>query len=105
VKIIADKETGRSRGFAFVDLDSERGGEGGYRRAERKDFGGRPLKVNEAEEKRAGRRSLRRGRRLRGTPHGKEAQGGQRGFGCAVRPRTCPRQASAAEGGAGTRGS
>ena len=53
VKIISDKETGRSRGFAFVDLDSEEEAKAAISELDGKDFGGRPLKVNEAEERSA----------------------------------------------------
>ncbi|HTO99233.1 MAG TPA: RNA-binding protein, partial [Myxococcales bacterium] len=51
VKIITDKETGRSRGFAFVDLDSDEEARAAISELNGKDFAGRQLKVNEAEER------------------------------------------------------
>src|SRR2546429_7897159 len=81
VKIITDKETGRSRGFAFVDLDSDEEAKAAIAELNGKDFGGRPLKVNEAEEKGQGGGRFGGGGGVRGAPPGEEAQGGPRGFG------------------------
>src|SRR2546422_9179982 len=72
VKIITDKETGRSRGFAFVDLDSEEEAKAAIAELNGKDFGGRPLKVNEAEEKGQGGGKFGGGGGVRGTPHGQD---------------------------------
>jgi RNA recognition motif-containing protein len=51
--VITDRETGRSRGFGFVEID-----DGGFEKAiqelDGRDYGGRPLRVNEALEKRGG---------------------------------------------------
>lgn len=47
VKLIEDRETGRPRGFAFVEMDDE-GGRQAIEALDGKDFGGRNLKVNEA---------------------------------------------------------
>ena len=49
-KIIMDRETGRSRGFGFVEMDSE-AGESAIAALNGKDMGGRPLRVNEARER------------------------------------------------------
>ena len=105
VKIITDKETGRSRGFAFVDLDSDEEAKAAISELNGKDFGGRPLKVNEAEEKGQGGGRFGGGGGFRGTPHGKEAQGGQRGFGMRGPAQNMPRGSQRGGGRGGTRGS
>lgn len=48
VKIIVDHETGRSKGFAFVTMDDDTEGSTAVEALNGADFGGRPLKVNEA---------------------------------------------------------
>ncbi|MDQ7092261.1 RNA-binding protein [Desulfosporosinus sp. PR] len=49
-RIITDRETGRSRGFGFIEVGEE---DAARMAAELngKDFGGRPLTVNEAKPK------------------------------------------------------
>lgn len=47
VKIILDREAGRSRGFAFVEVDADKA-EAAIKGLEGKELKGRPLKVNEA---------------------------------------------------------
>ncbi len=51
VTIIKDRETGRSKGFAFVDMDSKEAGEAAIASMNGKDFGGRGITVNEARPK------------------------------------------------------
>jgi len=51
LKIVASKETGRSRGFAFADLDDEEAAKAAIGALNGKDFKGRPLVVNEAQER------------------------------------------------------
>ena len=46
VKIINDRETGRSKGFGFVEMES--GAEKAIEELDGKDFQGRRLRVNEA---------------------------------------------------------
>ncbi|MFV1994686.1 MAG: RNA recognition motif domain-containing protein, partial [Verrucomicrobiales bacterium] len=48
VAIVIDRETGRSRGFAFVTMNDKDGMEGAIRELDGKDFNGRSLNVNEA---------------------------------------------------------
>lgn len=48
VKILTDRETGRSRGFGFVEMPNRAEGEAAVANLNGKDVGGRPLRVNEA---------------------------------------------------------
>ena len=48
VKILSDRETGRSRGFGFVEMPNQSEGEAAIAQLNGKDVGGRPLRVNEA---------------------------------------------------------
>jgi len=63
VKIITDKFTGRSRGFAFVEFENNDDAQAAVERFHDADFGGRKLTVNEARpmEDRPPRRDDRRG--------------------------------------------
>lgn len=47
--IIEDRETGRSRGFAFVEMSSKAEGQNAITTLNGKEVGGRELKVNEAK--------------------------------------------------------
>ena len=51
IKIVTDRETGRSRGFAFVDLENADQVQQAISELNGKDFGGRALVVNEAQDK------------------------------------------------------
>jgi RNA recognition motif-containing protein len=51
VKIVTDRETGRPRGFAFVELASDAQAEAAVGAHNGKAFGGRPLTVSEARER------------------------------------------------------
>ncbi len=50
-KIATDRETGRSRGFGFVEMGSEEQAAEAIRQLNGQDFGGRPLAVREAEDR------------------------------------------------------
>ena len=104
VKIISDKETGRSRGFAFADLDSEEEAKAAISELNGKDFNGRALKVNEAEERAQGGGRFGGGGGFRGTPHGKDVQG-PKGFGMRGPAQNMPRGSQRGGGRGGTRGS
>ena len=47
--IIEDRETGRSRGFGFVEMSSQADGEAAISQLNGKEVDGRELKVNEAK--------------------------------------------------------
>ena len=72
VKVVTDRDTGRSRGFAFADFESDEAAASAISALNGKDFGGRPLRVNVAEEKGAGGKF--------GGGGGGGFRGGQQGF-------------------------
>jgi len=49
-KIITDRETGRSRGFGFIEMDAENA-QSAIDALDGKEFNGRNLRVNEARER------------------------------------------------------
>ncbi len=49
VSVIEDRETGRSRGFGFVEMSTKEEGAAAIDQFNGKDVGGRTLKVNEAK--------------------------------------------------------
>ncbi len=51
LKIVSHKETGRSRGFGFADLEGEEAAKAAIGALNGKDFKGRPLVVNQAQER------------------------------------------------------
>jgi RNA recognition motif-containing protein len=54
VKVITDRETGRSRGFAFVEMDDATAATNAIRALDGSQMGGRSLRVNEAQDRREG---------------------------------------------------
>ena len=62
--VVEDRETGRSRGFAFVEMSSNEEATAAIEQFNGKEVGGRPLKVNEAKprENRTGGRSFNNNR-------------------------------------------
>jgi RNA recognition motif-containing protein len=51
VRLISDRETGRPRGFGFVEMGSQEDADRAIRALNGKPFGGRNLTVNEALER------------------------------------------------------
>jgi len=51
VKVLMDRETGRSRGFGFVEMPNQSEGEAAIAQLNGKELGGRALRVNEARPK------------------------------------------------------
>ncbi len=47
-KVITDRETGRSKGFGFVEFESDDEGKAAEKALNGSDFGGRSITVNEA---------------------------------------------------------
>jgi len=54
VKIITDRDTGQSKGFAFVTLGDQSRLNDACEALNEKDFGGRPLRVNASEPRTGG---------------------------------------------------
>jgi RNA recognition motif-containing protein len=51
VNIITDRDTGRPRGFAFVEMERASDADDAIRALDGSNLGGRSLKVNEAKER------------------------------------------------------
>ena len=54
VNVIMDRETGRPRGFAFVEMDEASAADDAIRALDGSDLGGRSIRVNEAQDRRGG---------------------------------------------------
>ncbi len=54
VNVITDRETGRPRGFAFVEMDSASDADDAIRALDGSNLGGRDIRVNEAQDRRDG---------------------------------------------------
>ena len=58
-KVITDRETGRSKGFGFVEFENENEGKAAEKNMDGADLGGRTIRVNEARPKEdSGRRNF-----------------------------------------------
>ncbi len=53
VSLMIDRDTGRSRGFAFVEMETEDDAKAAIEALDGAEVDGRPLRVNEAREKQA----------------------------------------------------
>jgi RNA recognition motif-containing protein len=54
LKVMTDRETGRARGFAFVEMSSQAESQNAISQFNGRELGGRTLKVNEAEDRGGG---------------------------------------------------
>jgi len=54
VDLITDRETGRPRGFAFVEMEDSAAADAAIEAVDGSDLGGRNIRVNEAQERRGG---------------------------------------------------
>ena len=81
-RIILDRETGRSRGFAFVEMPNEEEAKAAIEAMNNADLSGRPLKVVEARP--------REDRPYQGKPQFKSGGGGAGGGGSRRRRRRFP---------------
>ena len=54
VNVITDRETGRPRGFAFVEMEDASAADDAIRALDGSDLGGRSIRVNEAQDRRGG---------------------------------------------------
>ncbi len=78
VSIVTDRDTGRSRGFAFVEMtDADAAGKA-ISALDGSDLGGRPMKVNEARPKEKTSGGPSRGGRFGGGGRGGRDGGGGR---------------------------
>src|SRR5271167_1324030 len=79
VHIAMDRETGRARGFAFVEMPNDAEAAKAIQALDGKDLGGRNIKVNEARPKEAGGGGGGGGFRGPGGPRGNSGGGGNSG--------------------------
>ena len=54
VNVITDRETGRPRGFAFVEMEDASAADAAIRALDGSQMGGRSIRVNEAQERKGG---------------------------------------------------
>jgi RNA recognition motif-containing protein len=54
VNVITDRDTGRPRGFAFVEMDDASAADDAIRALDGSELGGRSIRVNEAQDRRGG---------------------------------------------------
>jgi cold-inducible RNA-binding protein len=54
IKLVADRETGRPRGFGFVEMSTDAEATAAIENLNAKEFQGRALTVNEAQERSSG---------------------------------------------------
>ncbi len=62
VNVIMDRETGRPRGFGFIEMGDSSAASDAMRALDGSDLGGRSIKVNEAQDRQGGGGGGRRDR-------------------------------------------
>ncbi len=72
-KIVMDRDTGRPRGFGFVEMSTDEEAQRAIEALNGRDFDGRPMNVKEAQERAGGGGG--------GGPRGGGGGGGRGGFG------------------------
>ena len=80
-EVISDRETGRSRGFGFVEMESDEGMQAAVNALNGHEMNGRPLTVNEARERTPRSGGGGRGYGGGGGGRGYGGGGGGRGYG------------------------
>src|SRR5207302_6380609 len=80
-QIIMDRDTGRSKGFGFVEMKTDQEAQAAIAALNGKDSGGRPLTVNEARPKTEGGRGGGGGGGGRGGYGGGGGGGSRGGYG------------------------
>lgn len=63
-QVIQDRDTGRSKGFGFVEMQTDEAAQQAIAGMHEKNFDGRPLTVNEAKPRESGGGGGRGGRRF-----------------------------------------
>src|SRR5260221_13010765 len=91
-EVIMDRETGRSRGCGFVEMESDAASQQAIAALHEKDVGGRRITVNEARERTA---------RGPGGPGGPRGPGGSGTSGGPSGPRPAPASGGFSSGGGG----
>ena len=87
VNVIMDRETGRPRGFAFVEMEDASAAESAMRALDGSQLGGRSLRVNEAQDRRGGGGGGGGGGGYRSGGGGGGGGGGRGGYGGGGRDR------------------
>ena len=78
-RIVMDRDTGRSRGFGFVEMEDDSAADTAVEQMNGADLDGRPLRVNEAQPRTEGGGGGGGGRRGGGGGGGRGGYGGGRG--------------------------
>ncbi len=103
IKIVSDRDTGKSRGFAFVDLENADQAQQAIAELNGKDFGGRAVVVNQAEDRGPAKGGSGFRTAFADKGHARDTPKG--GFGSRGPMQQMPRGSQRGGGRGGTRGS